>query len=281
MKNPVPRTSIAELSARYDALLFDAYGVLVHAEGALPGAAKLIDELNRGNKPYCLVTNDASTLPESAAERYRRFGLSLDADRIVSSGGLLDGFFEQQGLRGARCAVLGPRDSARFVERAGGEVVGASEAFEVLVVGDETGFPFLETVDAALSSLFRRIDRGEQVHLVLPNPDLIFPAGENGFGFAAGSLALMFEAALARRYPQRGDLRFSRLGKPEPHLYRQAMRVLGTNNAVMIGDQLETDIAGAHAAEIDSVLIATGVSSTDLAAIDPAQRPTHWMPSLL
>lgn len=281
MRGPVPRTSIAELAARYDALLFDAYGVLVHADGPLPGAAQVIDELNRSNKFYCLVTNDASTLPESAAARYRQFGLTLDADRVVSSGGLLSGFFKQQGLHGARCAVLGPRDSAHYVERAGGEVVAATEDFEVLVVGDETGFPFLETVDAALSSLFRRIDRGEAVHLILPNPDLIFPTDEHGFGFAAGSVALMFEAALARRYPQRGDLRFSRLGKPEPHLYLQAMRALGVRNAVMIGDQLETDIAGAHAAGIDSVLIATGVSSIDLAAIDPAYRPTHWMPSLL
>lgn len=281
MRGSVPRTSITELAARYDALLFDAYGVLVHADGPLPGATQVIDELNNSGKRYCLVTNDASTLPESAAVRYRQFGLALDAERIVSSGLLLSGYFEQQKLHGARCAVLGPRDSCRYVERAGGTVVATNESFDVLVIGDESGFPFLETVDAALSSLFRRIDGGDPVHLLLPNPDLIFPTGNNGFGFAAGSIALMFEAALARRYPQRTDLRFSRLGKPEPHLYRQAMQVLGTRNAVMIGDQLETDIAGARAAGIDSVLIATGVSSTDLNAIDPAKRPTHWMPSLL
>lgn len=277
----VPRTSIGELATRYDALLFDAYGVLVHADGPMPGAPEVIAELNRSGKPYCLVTNDASSLPESAAVRYRRFGLALDASRIVSSGLLLTGYFEQQRLSGARCAVLGPRDSKHYVERAGGEVVEADEDFEVLVIGDETGYPFLQTVDAALSSLFRRIDRGEPVQLVLPNPDLIFPAGGDGFGIAAGSVALIFEAALARRYPQRPDLRFARLGKPEPHLYEQAMRELGTRKAVMIGDQLETDIAGASAAGIDSALIATGVSNADLGAVDAAKRPTYWMPSLL
>jgi HAD superfamily hydrolase (TIGR01450 family) len=281
MAHPVPRTSVAELAERYDALLFDAYGVLVHADGPLPGAPETIAELNRTGKPYCLVTNDASTSPDSAAARYRRFGLALDGDRIVSSGLLLTAYFEQHGLRGARCAVLGPADSRRYVERAGGEPVAAGEAFEVLVIGDETGYPFLETVDTALSSLFRRIDRGEPVHLVLPNPDLIFPAGADGFGFAAGAVALMFEAALARRYPQRPELRFVRLGKPEPHLYEQAMRSLGTRNAVMVGDQLETDIAGARSAGIDSALIATGVSGMDLGSVDPALRPTFWMPSLL
>jgi HAD superfamily hydrolase (TIGR01450 family) len=281
MANPVPRTSIAGLVSRYDALLFDAYGVLVHADGPLPGAPETIAALNGAGKPYCVVTNDASTLPENAAARYRRFGLALDADRIITSGSLLEDFFALHRLRGARCAVLGPQDSRRYVERAGGEVVAADEAFDVLVIGDETGFPFLETVDAALSSLFRRIDRGEPVRLVLPNPDLTFPAGAEGFGIAAGSVALMFEAALARRYPQRDDLRFARLGKPLPHLYEHAMRFLGTRNAVMIGDQLETDIAGAHAAGIASALIGTGVSNVDLAAVDPALRPAHWLPSLL
>ena len=49
----------------------------------------------------------------------------------------------------------------------------------------------------------------------------------------------------------------------------------------MIGEQLETDIAGARAAGIDSALIATGVSSADLSDIDPALRPNYWLQSLL
>jgi ribonucleotide monophosphatase NagD (HAD superfamily) len=49
----------------------------------------------------------------------------------------------------------------------------------------------------------------------------------------------------------------------------------------MIGDQIQTDIAGARAAGIDSVLIATGVSDADFQAVDPALLPTWWMRSLL
>ena len=155
-----------------------------------------------------------------------------------------------------------------------------ARAFDVLVVCDETGFPFLETVDAALTSLIRMIDAGASPRLILPNPDLLYPDGVDAFGFAAGSVALMFEAALARRYPGRAGLGFTPLGKPQPHLYREALARAGAGDAVMIGDQIETDIAGANAAGLDSALLTGGVSLPQLAGIDEAHRPT-WLLSRL
>jgi HAD superfamily hydrolase (TIGR01450 family) len=276
----VPQTSIEHLIDGYDALLFDAYGVLVHLRGALPGAPELIALLNRMRKPYYLVSNDASKLPETASARFARFGLQVPADRIITSGLLLRDYFSQQRLDGIQCAVLGPADSARYVELAGGEVVPADADFEALVIGDETGFPFLETVDTAMTTLFHRIDSGRPVDLILPNPDIIYPRGEHSFGVAAGGVALLFEAALRRRYPDRKDLSFVRLGKPEPHLYEEGIRRCGTRNVVMVGDQLETDIRGAKSCNIDAVLVNTGVSVADLSQIDVALRPTYWMKSV-
>ena len=49
-----------------------------------------------------------------------------------------------------------------------------------------------------MSDLFRKIDNGEHVRLILPNPDLIYPDGD-GFGFASASIALLFESALRLR----------------------------------------------------------------------------------
>ena len=82
----VPETNVAALLRRYDALLFDAYGVLVHSAGALPGAAELVDRLNTAAKPYYILTNDASKLPTTAATRYQGYGLAIDAERIITSG---------------------------------------------------------------------------------------------------------------------------------------------------------------------------------------------------
>lgn len=274
----VPQTRIEALIDAYELLLFDAYGVLVHAGGAMPGAAELIDLLEEMDKAYLVVTNDASKLPETAAQRYRRFGLRVSAARIVTSGQLIAGYFTRHTLHGARCAVLGTRDSEAYVREAGGALVGPDVDFEVLVIGDESGYPLIESVDAALTSLFHRLDRGDRVHLVLPNPDLIYPRGTHSFGIAAGSIALMLEAALERRFGDSAP-RFARLGKPQPDLYREALTRGGSSHAVMVGDQLETDIRGALAAGIDAVLVATGVS-TAAAGIPREMRPTFWMPSV-
>jgi HAD superfamily hydrolase (TIGR01450 family) len=278
--DPIARVSIRVLIERYELILFDAYGVLVYSAGALPGAQATIARLQELGKPYAVLTNDASKLPATAAQRYRGFGLDIPAERIISSGLLLKEYFARHQLHGARCIVLGTPDSNRFVEQAGGTIVPADSDCDLLVVGDENGYNFVETVDATLSTLFRAIDAGNSVRLVLPNPDLIFPHGEDRFGIAAGSVALIIESALRRRYPQRTDLVFDRLGKPQGDLYEAAMTRFGTRNAVMIGDQLETDIAGATACGIDSALIATGVLVVNNATSATTIRPTYWMPSL-
>jgi ribonucleotide monophosphatase NagD (HAD superfamily) len=280
----IPETAIEALIERYEILLFDAYGVLVHAGGAMPGAPGLVRLLNSSGKPYCLITNDASKLPETAAARYGRFGLDIAPERIVTSGDLLARHFAAYRLAGARCAVLGTADSARYVQRAGGEIVQPEAPFEMLVVADETGYPFLQSVDEALTSLFRRCDAGDPVHLVLPNPDLIYPRGARSFGIAAGAVALMIEAALERRYGSAdgggvAPPRFVRLGKPAPDLYHEALRRLPEGHAVMIGDQLETDIRGANAAGLDSALVATGVS-VRLQDVASECRPTFWLKSV-
>ncbi len=279
-----PTISIAEICEIYEVILLDAYGVLVHAHGAYPGAATLIDRFNNTDKPYYILTNDAASLPENAAHKYQRKGLNISPDRVITSGMLLNEYFREHQLAQAPCMVLGPRDSIRYVELAGGRIISPEQDLDeylaVLVIGDETGFPFVETVDHVLNHLFHAFDDGESVHLVLPNPDLIYPRDERHFGIAAGSLAAIYEAILQRRYPHRSDMHFVSLGKPRTGLFAEAARRGGTKNMIMIGDQLETDIAGANGFGVDSVLLTTGVTSMKWSSIPHHCRPTYLMKSL-
>lgn len=272
--------NIEELIARYPVLLLDAYGVLVTSSGALSGAAGLINELNRTRKSYYLLTNDASKLPRTAASRFQGYGLEIDPERIITSGELLKNYFKTHNLSGARCAVLGPDDSAQYVRDAGGKVVSPANGFDVVVIGDEAGYPFVETVDTVLSELFHKVERREKIHLVLPNPDLIYPKADRGYGITSGSIALLFEAALRLRYPGRPNLSFDRLGKPNAEIFEEALVRSGTVNMVMIGDQLETDIRGANAFGLDSVLVGTGVSDPTTADIPDHLQPTYRMRSI-
>lgn len=283
MESPLTETkkiTIEELMERYRVLLLDAYGVLVNDSGALAGAADLIRMLNRKQKPYYLLTNDASKLPQTASRRFQNYGLEIGPVRIITSGGLLKNYFKTQGLQDSRCVVLGPDDSVQYVADAGGRVVSPADGFDAVVIGDESGFPFVETVDAVLTELIHKVERRERFHLVLPNPDLIYPKADRGIGIASGSIALIIEAALQLRYPDRPHLRFVRLGKPHAAIFQEALARSGTRNMVMIGDQLETDIRGANAFGLDSVLVDTGITDTTAVASPDLPRPTYLLHSI-
>jgi len=281
----VPRpTTISALLDTYDGVLLDAYGVLVDARGPLPGAAALIAELDHRQTPYAIVTNDASRSVATYVARFAGFGLAIPGERIVTSGSLLPAYFRDRGLRGARTCVLGTDDSHAFVVDGGGVPVEVAPGMDIdaVAICDDAGTPFLDGIELTFSAIVRAVEAGRRPALVLPNPDLVYPKGHREYGFTAGAMALLVETALARRFPDAG-LVFDRLGKPEPHLFREGARRTGASHVVMIGDQLETDIAGALGAGFDAALLA-GVSRWTEDGDTPTDRksvaPTYLLADL-
>ena len=280
---------VADLLDRYAGVLLDVYGVLFDARGPLPGAASLLAELERRDMPYRIVTNDASRSQTTYAARFARYAITVAPERFVSSGSLLPDYIRGHGLVGARTLVLGTADSAAFVRAGGavavtlpaaasgprrpadentnddtepvGPVFTEGDAIDAVAICDDDGFDFLRGVELALSAIVRAVEAGKRPALLLPNPDLVYPKGGGELGFTAGAIALLLEAALARRFPSK-QLRFVHLGKPEPLLFTAAAQQLDLppDRLVMIGDQLETDIAGARAAGCECALLG-GVSS--------------------
>lgn len=282
MPDPV-FTTVEALLDRYDVFFLDAYGVLVNSEGALPGAAAFLEQLERRRKPYWLLSNDAARGVHTSWQRYTGFGVPLRADRILTSGTLLQTYFQRNALEGARCLVLGTDDSRAYVEAAGGQVCSYDDrSATVCVLADDMGFPFLDAMNDVVSVLLERLEKGLFTHLILPNPDLVFPR-LGGFGITAGAMAAAVEAVLSLRDPS-GRQRFVPLGKPEPHLFEAAMQRLdgqvAKSRIVMLGDQLITDVLGAARFGIDSALLLTGISRTSEIANAP-EPPTYVLPSLL
>jgi HAD superfamily hydrolase (TIGR01450 family) len=275
----IPSITVEELLERYDLFLLDAYGVLVSAGGALPGAAAFLRRLAAAGKEALVVSNDASRSPATSAARYRGFGLPVDPERILTSGLLLRDHFAAAGLAGSRCIVLGTEDSYDYVREAGGQVVREDDdQASVVVVADDDGYPLLETVNEVITVLLRRLARGERTHLVLPNPDLVYPRGPDAFGITSGAIAATIEAVLRVRDP-RGTHRFVPLGKPHRPMFDAALRrfpALDRRRVVMVGDQLGTDILGAQRAGLDSVLVETGVAHLSQLAASEV-HPTFTM----
>ncbi len=261
----VPITTAAELMERYDSFLLDAFGVLLSAGGAIEGANVFLQELERRHKPYLIVTNDASRLPKTCSEHYASKGIHIPEALILTSGQLIEGYFRKNGLFGAqpRCVVMGPEDSKDFVRASGGMLVEPDElgTLDVLVIGDDEGYPMLPTLDAVVSMVIRTVEDGGTPHLVLPNPDVIYPKGNRRYGVTAGGVALIIEGALEARLGEAAP-RFQRLGKPYTPIFEAAFERWGRERSktVMIGDQLLTDILGANRAGVDSVIVGTGLT---------------------
>lgn len=273
------RSTVADVLDRHAVALFDAYGVLVDATGARPGASTLIARLNAAGRPYFVLTNDGSRLPATCAARYQSLGLAIGAEQVISTAGLLPRYYAEHALAGARTLLLGPEDARRAIVEGGGEVVTATEEPDVVVLADEAFPPLLPRLDDALSAVCRALDAGRTPRLVLLNPDLMYPRGDGGFGLTAGSLAGMLEAAWALRFPE-APPRFVRLGKPHAPIFAEAVRRAGTHDAVLFGDQLETDILGANRAGLASALVLGGVSRWPSGAQDVERTPTYVVEGL-
>lgn len=268
-------TTFAALLDRYDAFLFDAYGVLVDAAGVAPGAAAAIASVRAAGKPLAVVTNDASRLPATAAARFARVGLAIAEDEILTSGRMIAPHVAAHALTGARAIVLGTPDAHAYARAAGLDVVEPTDDAEIdaLVICDDAGFDFLRAMNAALTACIRALDAARPLALLLANPDLVFPRGHGTFGFTAGTMAQMIAAVLARRYPS--PPAFVPLGKPAPAIFAAAHARVGARRTLMIGDSLETDVAGARRAGLDAALV-TGVSIWRPACV-PADLAPHYL----
>lgn len=250
-----------DLRRRHSAVLFDAYGVLVDASGARPGAVTAIETLRRAGQPFLVVTNDASRSAERAASRLSRLGMDVGPEHILSSGMMIAPAIREMNRAGLRAVVLGTEDSAEYARQGGVEVVVPSmkNPADIVVIADEGGPETLSIMDDVLSMIIASVRRGTLPRLLLANPDLIYPSGPHSFGFTAGALALMLERSLELVLGDRAPT-FEALGKPAARIFTEALLRVGVSDAVMIGDQLHTDIAGAHSVGMASALLLGGVS---------------------
>lgn len=264
----IPKTTINTLIEKYDALLLDAYGVIVDKKKSLPGAKEFIDHLNNTKKPYLILTNGSSVSVKEASERYKTKNLKIPPQNIITSGSLIKIWIEQQKLTKSNCLVIGPKSSYPLVEEAGCQIIELEELehkkdiIDMIIITDQTGFPFLDTVEKIISFLFESYDNNNKIKLLLPNPDLIFPFEQNSIKITSGSVALLIEHALMIRFPNK-NIAFEKIGKPHPLIFQEAQKKYPDASLIMIGDQVCTDIKGAYDFGIDSALVNSGLSSLD------------------
>ena len=288
MSQKPPIISVDYLLASYDAIAFDSYGVLVDGIDPLPGAIELTDRLSVAGKPWVLATNDASRLTAGRLAVMQGQGFGIEEDQVISAGSLLRRFFAERGLTGTRCIATGSGDAVEFVRLAGCEPVGLriddDESMSLAIAGI-TGYDWFEATRDMLSLIIRRMDVGNPLYLVVPNPDVLYPDGVDRFAIGPGGLAEMIETAVSRCFGDEQSGKFTKLGKPYAPMFDAIKeRLEGCDRVAFVGDQLHTDIAGANRAGFDSVLIGTGITrwsdASDLVDVPMSMMPTLLLPSM-
>ena len=214
-------------------------GVLNRGDQVMPGAADFMAGLARDGVPHVLLTNNARATPEAYAAKLRGFGIAVAPDRILTSGMVAAEHLARSGTRSV--AAIGPAALHAALADAG---LQSSDRPDVVVVGicDELSV-------ADLGRAVRLAGAGARVLVTNPDPVVPGPAGPEP---EAGSVRAFLEAALGRTVES--------VGKPHRLAFDLARDRLGVpaGRVVVVGDTLETDIAGAVAAGMRSVLVATG-----------------------
>ncbi len=244
----------------FDLILLDAFGVLVDDAGAIPGAVAFIDQLIERKKDFFILTNGSKFTPDVSADGYRKKGLKIEDHQVLSSGSLLKDWVSAKGHQGKNAWVLGPESSLQVVKNAGLKPVDFELDADSLVLTNQDGINFPGDFDAIISRIFNLHQRGKNIELVCPNPDVVYPLRSGHFGITTGALAALMEASLDALLGA-GSPKFSYLGKPFPPLFEKATAGFKGKRICLIGDQLTTDIKGANDFGITSILVTTGITT--------------------
>jgi HAD superfamily hydrolase (TIGR01457 family) len=242
---------------RYDAYLFDLDGVLYRADSPVEHAAEAVVRLREVGRPVAFMTNNSARTPSQVADKLGSVGIRASADEVVSSAVVTAALLRERGIEEA--FVIGEDGVLEALRRAGVRILGpdAAEA-DAVVVGWDRGITYDKLRTAALL-----VERGAA--LVATNADPSYPAPD-GLWPGAGALLAAIVATT--------DAEPLVVGKPHAPIFQAACRRAGGKRPLVVGDRLDTDIAGAVALALDSMLVLTGVStSEDLARGDV--RPTY------
>jgi HAD superfamily hydrolase (TIGR01457 family) len=234
---------------RYRAFILDLDGVLYRGDEVVPGAPQAVQALRDAGRILVFLTNNSARTPDQVAGKLASMGIATSTDEVVTSAQaaapLVARRAEEEG-RPRTAFVIGERGIREALDAAGIEVVdGEPAAVGFVVVGWDRHVDY-EKLRAASVLV------GRGARLVATNADASYPAPGGDLWPGAGSLLAAVETASATRAEV--------VGKPYRPLFDAAVERAGTEDALVVGDRIETDISGAVAAGLDAALVLTGAA---------------------
>jgi NagD protein len=242
--------------------LIDMDGVIYRGSTAIEGAPKFIRTLQEKSIPYCFLTNNSGYTPVDIVHKLAKFDINTDIDHVYTCAQATAAFLKTQNPQ-ARVYVIGDTGiyDALFQEAI---TVVQNDPDYVVVAEGRSYTP--ETLEKAQ----RFIMKG--AHLISTNLDTWCPT-DSGPRPGCGAIVALLEAATGRKAYH--------VGKPNPYIFRKARKMLGlrTEEVIMVGDTMETDIKGATDLDYQSVLVLTGSTNMNDIAAYP-YKPTYIVKSI-
>lgn len=260
------------LIERYRGIICDLDGVVYRGTTAIAGAIETLMELAHRGVRIVFATNNASRRPEDVHDALTKLGLDLSFDRapVITSAQAAAAFVADGVMPGTEVLAVGGRGVFDALREAGLSPLSGTESMrkgtfpDVVVQGAGAEVSWVDLARAACA-----IHRGAL--WVATNLDMTIPTA---WGLAPGNGSLV--AAVSSATAQQPAVV---VGKPHAYLYRHAVKILGLprSQVLTVGDRLDTDVAGAQRANLDSLLVLTGVSTRR----DLEETPDHALPTFV
>jgi glycerol 3-phosphatase-2 len=261
-ERPWLRASSTPLAQVHDVALLDLDGTVYVGPDAVPGAPGAVEALRRGGVRPAFVTNNASRTPEAVAAHLTSLGIACTADEVVTSAQAGASLVAGRVPPGSPVLVIGGVGVREALREVGLEPVDRADAGPVAVLQGWT--PELSWGQLAEGAY--ALATG--LPWVATNTDLTIPTGR-GIAPGNGSFVKLLAGATGRQ-PD------AVAGKPQPPLLEQAVARMSAVHPLVIGDRLDTDIEGAAAVGLPSLLVLSGVTDVKaLLAATGVHRPTY------
>lgn len=241
-------------------IISDMDGVIYRGKQLIPGAQNFVQRLLESKVPFLFLTNNAEQTPIDLKLKLEQLGIhGLTEDNFITAAMATAMFLKAQNRKPTpKAYVIGGAGLMNELYNVGFSISESNPDYVIVAKSSSFGFE-------QLKKAVRFIDQGAK--FIGTNPDMIDPV-EGGMEPAAGTILAAIAAAT--------DKKPYIVGKPNALMMTLATRKLGVHpdNAVMVGDRMDTDIVGGMEAGMTTALVLSGVTTPEIMEQFP-YRPDH------
>lgn len=224
--------------------IIDMDGVIYHGNRLLPGVNEFLTWMENSGKKFLFLTNASERTPKELHEKLKRLGINVGVEHFYTSALATAAFLASQKPEGS-AYIIGDAGLIHALYNVGYSINNVNPDY--VVVGDTHGYNF-EKIQEAVNLVLKG------AKLIGTNSDTTGPV-ENGIAPSTKALVAPIEIATGKKAYF--------VGKPNPLMMRIALKKLEVQreDAIVIGDRMDTDIRCGLESEIETLLVLSGITS--------------------